>query len=207
MEWYHINMAPLAAQLSKGSLNDMKRRIEKTLIKKEKLDLSEDTTRMKEFFKREIKRYQNRKAKQKRHYEEAKKKEDRINEQKKQIDQLQDQLFKANSLLENINQDAVSTYQKSVADNENMKKLLQEKIGKISEYEILIEKGIENLRYANKINKSLRTRFSNATNENGILMTKMNQLSGRNTVLINTIKYLKKKISAFNAKTSNKIII
>jgi hypothetical protein len=50
-----------AAQLSKGVLNEMKRRIQTSNIQKEKLQLKENTERMKQSFKREIKRYTKRK--------------------------------------------------------------------------------------------------------------------------------------------------
>jgi len=162
---------------------------------------------LKDFFNREKRRYRKRKNKQKLQYNETKKKDDRIIEQKKQIDGLQDQLFKANSLLENINHEAVSTYQKSVTDNENMKKLLQEKIQKIGEYEILIQKGITNLHHTNEINQKLKTRLSNTTNEINTLKTNINKLTERNTDLVDAIKHLKKKISDFNKQSSNKIII
>ena len=51
-------------QLSKGILNEMKKRILNSNIKKEKLELNEDSQRMTEFFQREIERYNKRKSKQ-----------------------------------------------------------------------------------------------------------------------------------------------
>ena len=59
-------MSEYAEQLSKGVLNEMKNRILKSNIQKEKLQLNESTDRMKQFFEREIKRYQNRKENMKR---------------------------------------------------------------------------------------------------------------------------------------------
>ena len=60
-QWWHNDMSPLASQLSKGVLNEMKHRILKSNIQKEKLTLNESTQRMKNFFERELARYKNRK--------------------------------------------------------------------------------------------------------------------------------------------------
>ena len=60
-QWWHADMSPLASQLSKGVLNEMKHRILKSNIQKEKLTLNESTPRMKNFFERELTRYKNRK--------------------------------------------------------------------------------------------------------------------------------------------------
>ena len=60
--WWHQDLATLAASLSKGVLNEMKRRILTSNIQKEKLTLNESSDRMKSFFEREIIRYGNRKA-------------------------------------------------------------------------------------------------------------------------------------------------
>ena len=54
-------MSELAGQLSKGVLNEMKSRIVSSNIKKERLVLGESTERMKQFFEREVKRYEIRK--------------------------------------------------------------------------------------------------------------------------------------------------
>jgi hypothetical protein len=62
-EWWNQTMNELAIQLSKGILNEMKKRILTSNIKKEKLQLNEHTDRMKEFFQREIERYKKRKQK------------------------------------------------------------------------------------------------------------------------------------------------
>ena len=59
--WWNAAMQHLAVQLSKGVLNEMKQRILKTNIKKERLALDENTDRMRDFFDREIRRYNNRK--------------------------------------------------------------------------------------------------------------------------------------------------
>jgi hypothetical protein len=59
-QWWHDNMTPLTAQLSNGVLNEMKRRISNSNIRKEKLTLNENTERMTAFFKAEIRRYKNR---------------------------------------------------------------------------------------------------------------------------------------------------
>lgn len=61
MNWWHDKIQPLADQLSKGILAEMKRRILTSNIQKEKLELNEDTARMRQFFEREICRYQKRK--------------------------------------------------------------------------------------------------------------------------------------------------
>ncbi len=61
-QWWHDDMTNHAAQLSKGVLNEMKRRIQTSNIQKEKVQLDENTERMKKFFEREIKRYTKRKA-------------------------------------------------------------------------------------------------------------------------------------------------
>ena len=59
--WWHDNLTTLANQLSVGVLNEMKHRITTSNIQKEKLQLNEDTPRIKAFFEREIKRYNHRK--------------------------------------------------------------------------------------------------------------------------------------------------
>ena len=64
-------MSELAGQLSKGVLNEMKNRIVSSNIKKEKLVLGESTDRMKQFFEREVKRYENRKQIMKKKQEEG----------------------------------------------------------------------------------------------------------------------------------------
>ena len=58
--WWHPSMESLAAKLTTGVLNEMKRRIQTSNIRKEKLTLGEDTERMKNFFAREIARYSKR---------------------------------------------------------------------------------------------------------------------------------------------------
>jgi len=60
-QWWHEDMTNHAAQLSKGVLNEMKRRIQTSNIQKEKLQLDENTDRMKQIFIRELKRYTKRK--------------------------------------------------------------------------------------------------------------------------------------------------
>ena len=60
-QWWHDDMTSHAAQLSKGVLNEMKRRIQTSNIQKEKLQLDENTDRMKQIFIRELKRYTKRK--------------------------------------------------------------------------------------------------------------------------------------------------
>jgi hypothetical protein len=72
-QWWADNLAPLAAQLSTGVLREMKRRIETTNIRKEKLALNENTERMTAFFKAEIQRYQKRKETQKKRQAELEK--------------------------------------------------------------------------------------------------------------------------------------
>jgi hypothetical protein len=64
-QWWHDSMSPHAVLLSNSVLNEMKRRIETTNIRKQKLALDEDTDRMTAFFKAEINRYQKRKEAQK----------------------------------------------------------------------------------------------------------------------------------------------
>ena len=54
-------MTELAVRLSKGVLTEMKRRIQTSNIQREKLELDEDTERMRQFFEREIMRYSKRK--------------------------------------------------------------------------------------------------------------------------------------------------
>ncbi len=58
---WHDSMTDLATQLSNGVLTEMKRRILTSNIQKEKLQLDEDTDRMRHFFEREIARYNKRK--------------------------------------------------------------------------------------------------------------------------------------------------
>ena len=57
MAWWSPALNVLAEKLSQGCLNDMKRRILKSNIQKQKLKLNEDTQRMRDFFEREIKRH------------------------------------------------------------------------------------------------------------------------------------------------------
>lgn len=63
-KWWHPCMAALAAKLSAGVLNEMRRRISTSNIQKEKLVLDEDTDRMRSFFDREIQRYTTRQTNQ-----------------------------------------------------------------------------------------------------------------------------------------------
>ena len=63
-KWWNPSMNQYAQQLSKGVLNEMKKRILNSNIKKQKLELNEDSQRMTEFFQREIERYNKRKSKQ-----------------------------------------------------------------------------------------------------------------------------------------------
>ena len=60
-KWYHPAMEEMASKLSTGVLNEMKRRITTSNIKKEKLELNENTDRMRSFFERELSRYTKRK--------------------------------------------------------------------------------------------------------------------------------------------------
>jgi hypothetical protein len=60
--WWHSEMNAFASKLPPGVLNEMKQRVLKSNIRKEKLALTENTQRMKEFFQREIDRYTKRKA-------------------------------------------------------------------------------------------------------------------------------------------------
>jgi hypothetical protein len=71
-QWWHDDMSDKAALLSNGVLNEMKRRIEKSNIQKEKLTLNESTDRMKKFFDREILRYQKRQEAMNKKREDAK---------------------------------------------------------------------------------------------------------------------------------------
>jgi hypothetical protein len=64
-QWWHDDMSLLAAQLSNGVLNEMKRRIHTSNIRKHKLTLNENTERMTAFFNAEIRRYEKRKDNQK----------------------------------------------------------------------------------------------------------------------------------------------
>jgi hypothetical protein len=82
-QWWHDDMSLLAAQLSNGVLNEMKRRIHTSNIRKHKLTLNEDTERMTAFFNAEIRRYQKRKDTQK-------KKQDKLDLFKDIIKQLVD---------------------------------------------------------------------------------------------------------------------
>ena len=59
--WYDHEYANLAGQLSNGMLNEMRKRIEQSKIRGQKLELSEKSDRIKQFFEREIARYNKRK--------------------------------------------------------------------------------------------------------------------------------------------------
>jgi hypothetical protein len=59
--WWHDSMDELAAQLSKGVLAELKKRVLTSNIQREKLQLDEDSQNMRSFFEREIKRYTKRK--------------------------------------------------------------------------------------------------------------------------------------------------
>ena len=61
MSWWNPALNALADQLSQGVLNEMKKRILCSNIKKEKLQLDESSERMRDFFKREIERHNKRK--------------------------------------------------------------------------------------------------------------------------------------------------
>ena len=61
--WWCPTMNMLAGQLSKGVLNEMKKRILNSNIKKRKLKLNEGSTNMREFFEREIERHNRKKTK------------------------------------------------------------------------------------------------------------------------------------------------
>ena len=50
--WFSQTFRELASQLSSGALNEMKKRILNTRIQGEKLELNEESERMKAFFKR-----------------------------------------------------------------------------------------------------------------------------------------------------------
>ena len=86
-QWWHDDMTSLAAQLSQGILNEMKRRITSSKINKEKLKLNESTDRMKSFFEREITRYTNR-------MEALKQKKIETDNQKEQYEKYKDLLKK-----------------------------------------------------------------------------------------------------------------
>ena len=59
--WWHGAMNVLASRLAKGVLNEMKRRVINGKIQNQKLQLTENTQRMRAFFEREIARYNKRK--------------------------------------------------------------------------------------------------------------------------------------------------
>ena len=59
-QWWHDDMSEKAAKLGNGVLNEMKRRIEKTNINKEKLTLDESSKRMNVFFDKNVTRYEKR---------------------------------------------------------------------------------------------------------------------------------------------------
>jgi len=61
-QWWDNTFSNLAENLTVGVLNEMKKRILNTKIKGEKLELEENSTRMRQFFERETKRYENRKS-------------------------------------------------------------------------------------------------------------------------------------------------
>ena len=61
--WWHDDFSHLAAQLGKGALREMHRRILTSNIQKEKLQPGERTDRMRAFFEREIQRYTKRRTK------------------------------------------------------------------------------------------------------------------------------------------------
>ena len=85
--WWNPALNALAQQLSKGALNEMKRRILGTNIKKEKLQLDEDTQRMREFFAREIQRHNKRK-------QQLKQRQNKLYSITKQLQEVQQQLTK-----------------------------------------------------------------------------------------------------------------
>ena len=62
-QWWAPALNAVAAQLSAGVLDEMKRRIQHTNIQKARLALNEDTERMKAFFERELARFKRRAAK------------------------------------------------------------------------------------------------------------------------------------------------
>jgi hypothetical protein len=61
-QWWNDAFSDVAELLTKGVLNEMKKRILNTKIKGNKLTLDENTALMREFFQRELKRYQTRRT-------------------------------------------------------------------------------------------------------------------------------------------------
>ena len=59
--WWNPEMNHLALQLPNGMLNEMRKRVLSGKIRNETLELDENTERMKQFFEREISRYNKRK--------------------------------------------------------------------------------------------------------------------------------------------------
>ena len=57
-QWWHDSMQSLADQLSSRDLYDMRKRIMTKLVRKEKLKLNENTTRMRNYFRRVLARYE-----------------------------------------------------------------------------------------------------------------------------------------------------
>ena len=92
MSWWNPALNVLAGKLSKGVLNEMKKRIQSSNIKKEKLQLNEDTKRMRAFFQREIERHNKRKAK-------LNQKRQNIQNISKQLQNIQQQLQKTQTRL------------------------------------------------------------------------------------------------------------
>jgi hypothetical protein len=90
-EWWHQDMDMLANQLTKGVLNEMKKRITRSRIQNERLELNENTERMKAFFEREITRYNKRKQYMKKKNICLKDTKQHNNEMEKFVEELQKQ--------------------------------------------------------------------------------------------------------------------
>ena len=73
--WWNPEMNHLALQLPNGMLSEMRKRVLSGKIQNETLELDENTERMKQFFEREISRYNKRK--------------DHLNQRNKKVNELE----------------------------------------------------------------------------------------------------------------------
>ena len=98
--WWNPALNIFATQLSKGMLNEMKKRIETSNIKKEKLMPNEDSPRMRAFFEREIGRFERRKASVQSQQDQAVALASKVDTVEDENRELRIQLEKANTTIE-----------------------------------------------------------------------------------------------------------
>jgi len=133
-KWWAPALKDLAAQLSRGPLNEMRKRILTTRIKGEKLKLDEDTERMREFFEREIKRANTRKENMRK----------RLNEQSDEVRKLTEENEKIRAKLKKAI-DLMQRIHKAYLEQSHRAEQAEEQLA-------VAKEAFENIKEANKRN-------------------------------------------------------